>query len=151
MGTRSSCWRGDAVSEIITGSELADRLVALCIGGSPGLPRKSRDLHILLASATLWMDPDAVYTEPEVNEELSRWLDTGCPSLELDVATLRRELVDRLYLNRDDSGRHYTPGSGPADWRFADDVATVDPTGVIHDALEERAARREAHMRGGLD
>jgi hypothetical protein len=136
------------VSETITSVELAERIVALCIGGSSGLPRKSRDLHILLASATLWMEPDGVYSEPEVNEALSRWLDTGCPALELDVATLRRELVDRLYLNRDDSGKHYTPGSGPIDWRFADDVADVDPAAVIESALEERAARREAHLAG---
>lgn len=136
------------MSETITRGEFSDRLVALCIGGSSGLPRRSRDLHILLASATLWMEPGAVYTEPEINEGLSRWLDTGCPSLDLDVATLRRELVDMRYLSRDDSGTHYSPGAGSAEFRFADDVADVDPGAVIDEARKERAERRAAHTSG---
>lgn len=133
------------MSETISRAEFTDRLVALCIGGSSGLPRRSRDIHILLASATLWMEPGAVYNEPEVNEGLSRWLDTGCPSLDLDVATLRRELVDHQYVDRDDSGTHYSPGAGPVDWRFADDLADVDPAKVIDEARKSRAARRAAH------
>lgn len=125
--------------------EFEDRLIANCIGGSSGLPRRLRDRHIILASATLWMEPGAVYTEPEINEGLSRWLETGCPSLDLDVTTLRRELVDHLYLDRDDSGSHYSAGSGPAGWRFAD-IADVDPSDVIARAREEREARRRAHV-----
>ncbi len=134
------------MTETIGRKEFEDRLVANCIGGSSSLPRRLRDRHIMLASATLWMEPGAVYTEPEINEGLSRWLDTGCPSLDLDVTTLRRELVDHLYLDRDDSGSHYSSGSGPAEWRFEDDVADVDPAGVMVKARQEREARRKAHM-----
>lgn len=131
----------------IGSDEFRQRLAALCIGGSAGLPKRGRDLQILLASATLWMEPGAIYTEPEVNEGLSRWLETGCPSLAIDVVTLRRELVDRLYLDRDDSGTHYSPGAGPVAWSFDDEVADIDPSAVIADALAERAERKAAHQR----
>lgn len=132
----------------ISREEFEDRLVAICIGGSSSFPRRLRDLHIILASATLWMESGAVYTEPEVNEGLSRWLDTGCPSLDLDVTTLRRELVDHLYLDRDDSGSHYSAGAGPAEWRYEDDVADVDPEAVLEQARRSRAIRKAAHMSG---
>lgn len=136
------------MTETIDRNEFEERLVANCIGGSSSLPRRLRDRHIILASATLWMEPGTVYTEPEINEGLSRWLDTGCPSLDLDVTTLRRELVDHLYLDRDDSGSHYSAGAGPAEWRFEDDVADVDPTAVLEEARRSRASRKAAHMSG---
>jgi hypothetical protein len=134
---------------VITADEMRDRLAALCLGGATGLPRRSRDLHILLASATLWMEPGAIYAEREVNESLARWLDGACPSLSVDVVTLRRELVDRLYLDRDDSGASYSPGPGPREWQFSDDVADIDPVEVIETARAEREARKSAHMSGG--
>lgn len=134
---------------MITGDEMRQRQAVLCLGGSTGLPRRNRDLQILLASSTLWMEPGAVYTESEVNQGLSRWLDRACPALRIDVVTLRRELVDRLYLDRDDSGANYSPGPGPRDWRFADDVREVDPVEVIETARAEREARKSAHLSGG--
>lgn len=136
------------MSEVIGREEFTDRLVALCIGGSSGPPRRSRDLHILLASATLWMEEGAIYTEREINEGLSRWLQSGCPSLDLDVVTLRRELVDHLYLDRNDSGTSYSAGSAPVEPRFDDEVATVDPAEVIAEARNQRMARGAAQMSG---
>lgn len=94
------------------------------------------------------METGAVYSEAEVNDGLTRWLEAGCPSLGLDVVTLRRELVDRLYLDRDDAGTNYSPGPGPTGWRFADDVGSVDPTAVIEEIRKQRAARKAAHMSG---
>lgn len=88
------------------------------------------------------MEDGAVYSEGEVNTGLRRWLETVCSGLSLDVVTLRRELIDHTYLVRDDSGRHYSPGPGSSRWRFADDVATVDPAAVIAEALAQRSARR---------
>lgn len=136
------------MTETIGRKEFEDRLVAVCIGGDSSLPRRLRDRHIILASATLWMGPGAIYTEPEINEGLSRWLESGCPSLDLDVTTLRRELVDHLYLDRDDSGSHYSAGAGPAEWRFEDDVADVDPADVLNQARRDRAIRKAAHLSG---
>ena len=134
---------------MITADEMRGRLVALCLGGSPGLPRRSKDLHIVLASATLWMEQGAIYSEGEVNQGLADWIDRGCPSLTIDVVTLRRELVDRLYLDRDDSGANYSPGPGPPQWQFSDGVGDLDPVEVIETARTEREARKAAHMSGG--
>lgn len=136
------------MTEPIRRDEFVDRLQALCIGGSRGLPKRTRDLQILLASATLWMDAGAVYDEAEVNEALTRWLEEGCPSLGIDVVTLRRHLVDHLYLDRDDSGRHYSPGRGPVGWRFDDEVASVEPIRIITAARERRAARKSMFTMG---
>lgn len=137
------------MSEEIGADEFIERTEAVCIGGSTGLPKRLRDRHILLAGATMWMAPDGVYSEGEVNEALELWLDEGCPSLDLDVATLRRELVDRVYLNRDDSGRHYTAGPGSREVSFAADVAGLDTTGIIAAALTERERRKRDHMSEG--
>ncbi len=133
-------------SEPIDATEFAQRLEALCIGGSSGLPKRPRDRAILLASATLWMAPDSVYTEVEVNTGLQQWLDTGCPSLTIDVVTLRRELVDRVYINRDDSGRHYSPGPGPRDVQFDPSVGSIDPGEVIQSAMARRRDRKARHQ-----
>lgn len=122
--------------------EFASRIEALCIGGSSTFPKGARDRHVLLASAVLWMEPGAVYTESEVNEGLQDWLDNGCPSLEIDVVTLRRELVDRVYIDRDDAGSHYSPGPGPRDFVFDPAVAGIDPTQVVAEALRKRETRK---------
>lgn len=140
------------MSDEITAAELEERLVSICLGGPlTGLPRRDRDKAILLASATLWMDPDSVYSEAEVNERLQSWLSEVCPSLGLDFVTLRRELVDRNYLDRDDSGRHYAPGRGPVSWRFADDVGRLDPRQTITRGITEKSERKKAYLERGRD
>ncbi len=138
------------MTDTITAAEFEDRLVALCAGGRlTGLPRRQRDTAILLASATLWMSPGSVYTEREVNEALGRWLESGCPALSLDVVTLRRELVDRHYVDRDDSGRHYALASGPPEWRFEDGIGRLDPSAVLARARAEREERKRRHLGPG--
>jgi hypothetical protein len=136
------------VTKPIDRAEIEERLVALCIGGGSGLPKRSRDLQVLLFASTFWMEPGQLYTEKEVNLQLGRWLERGCPSLGVDVVTLRRLLVDDNYLDRDDSGRNYTAGRGPVGWRFAQDAVEVDPVDVIESALRRRAARKVEHLRG---
>jgi hypothetical protein len=111
-----------------------------------GLPRRQRDVVILLASATLWMETGAVYSESEINAGLDRWRRTVCSPLRLDVVTLRRELVDRHVLDRDDAGSHYSPAPGPSSWRFSDDVGSIDPASVIAAANTARKARKQAHL-----
>ena len=140
--------------QLIGAEEFSQRLAVWCLRGDGELPRKSRDLHILLTAASLWMEPGAVYTEREVTENLAEWLEHACPALNVDAVTLRRELVDRLYLDRDDAGSHYSPGPGPRDWRFADDVADVDPVAVIQKARADREERRrvwEASQEKGVE
>ncbi len=102
---------------------------------------------MILASATLWMETGSLYTESEINGGLERWLSEVCPTVELDAVTLRRELVDRAYLDRDDSGANYSPGPGPPEWRFEDAIADIDPAAVMARAAAEREQRREAFFK----
>jgi hypothetical protein len=135
------------MTEEIGVAEFTNRLAAICGGGRlTALPRKERDVAIVLAASTLWMDTGSVYSEQEINQGLQRWLDTACPALGLDVVTLRRELVDRHYLDRDDSGRHYSPAPGPSRWRFSDGIAGIDPKQVLDHARDDRLARKLAHL-----
>jgi len=60
--------------------------------------------------------------------------------------TLRRELVDRNYLTRDDSGTSYAPGPGPVEWRFEDGVAEIDSEALVTSAVEAREARKRAYL-----
>jgi hypothetical protein len=99
-----------------------------------------------MASATLWMEPGSLYTEAEINEGLESWLRKVCPSLGVDQVTLRRELVDRSYLTRDDSGTSYAPGPGPVDWRFEDGVAGIDSEALVTSAIKAREARKRAYL-----
>jgi len=99
-----------------------------------------------MASATLWMEPGTLYTEAEINQGLEGWLRKVCPSLGLDQVTLRRELIDRNYLTRDDSGTNYAPGPGPVEWRFEDSVAGIDSETLVTDAVEAREARKRAYQ-----
>lgn len=141
------------MSDEITIAEFEDRLIRICAGGPiTGLPRRQRDQAVVLASAILWMEVGAVYTERDVNDGLRRWLEEVCPSLRVDFVTLRRELVDRNYLDRDASGRHYTLGRGPASLRFDDRIVDVDPAMVIMGAIEKREDRRRTYLEeGGVD
>jgi hypothetical protein len=137
------------MSDRISATEFEDRLVAHCSGGAiAALPRRRRDLAILLVSATLWLETGVVYSEQEINAGLQRWLDVVCPDLRLDHVTLRRELVDRNYLDRDQSGRHYTAGRGPVTLRFDDEVAAIDPVAVLERARADRVARKQAREGG---
>ena len=134
------------MSETIGREEFEQRLIAVCLGGGSGMPRRHRDQHILLASATLWMEIGAVYTEPEVNSTLRAWLHTVGAALRLDEVTLRRELVDRSYVLRDDAGRNYSLGPGPADVRFASGVGSINPIDVLTTARAEREKRKRAFV-----
>jgi hypothetical protein len=137
------------MSDSISVEEFVSRIEALCIGGSNTFPKRARDRHVLLASATLWMEPGGVYTEAEVNDGLRGWLEQGCPSMSIDVVSLRRELVDRVYLDRDDSGRHYSLGPGPREITFDPAISQVDPKSVVDAALENREERKRKFLEGG--
>ena len=125
--------------------EFVRRLGELCTGGGSGLPRKRRDLHILLASATLWMETGTIYTESEINAGLQTWIADVGAVLGLDHVTIRRELIDSSYLLRDDAGNNYSPGPGPAFVRFGPGIADVAPAEVLAEARAVREARKAAH------
>lgn len=130
-------------NEPITADEMRRRLAELCAGDERWFPKKQRDRHIVMAAATLWMEQGEVYNEREVTERLAEFLDV-CRALQIDAVSLRRELVDHGYLDRDDAGKFYSAGWGSPGWWFAEDVASVDPIEIVSKAHEEWVARREA-------
>ena len=135
----------------ITAAEYEERLVSLCIGGSRGIPKKVRDRHVLLMAASNSFERGMIYNQKEVDTAIKVWLDRGCPSLKIDEVTIRRELIDASYLMRDDAGRFYAVGPGPAMISYADDVAMVDPIRTIERALQERAARKQDRPGSGME
>ena len=137
------------MSAKITSAEFSDRLVALCIGGPTGMPKRLRDYHILLASMTLWMRSDEVYPESEVNERLRQWREAVGQGLSLDAVTLRRELIDSGYMTRDQAGRSYSAGPGNPEFTFASEVAELNPAEIVASALPRRESRKRAIMQNG--
>lgn len=126
----------------ITAAEYEKRLVALCIGGARGFPKKARDRHVMLMAASHTFERGMIYTEKEVDAAIRAWLDRGCPALQIDEVTIRRELIDASYLMRDDAGRFYAVGPGPTSISYSEDVSGVEPIRTVETALEERASRK---------
>ncbi len=128
----------------VTASEFERRLIALLTsGGGPGLPRRPRDRHILFRCAIRNLDANRAYPEAAVNEHLERWLETEGSTLEVDRVSLRRELVDAGYLERDPAGHHYRlqrDGNGAVP--FLPEVDAVDPIHVLRTARERAETRR---------
>jgi hypothetical protein len=99
---------GTKGSNAITADEFKKRLFELCsLSGLSGLPRKSRDRHILLKSVALLLDKTQEYSEVEINQELQGWLTDVGRSIELDHVELRRRLIDHEYLGRSKDGSRY--------------------------------------------
>ena len=95
----------------LTADQFKKRLAELCLNpGGRGLPRKARDRSILLKSVTLLMGKQD-YTEKELNRLLRKWLEDVGQNLESDHVSLRRELVDTGYVERDSRGSVYRTGT----------------------------------------
>jgi hypothetical protein len=75
----------------ITGDEFKVRVVELCLkSGATGLPRRTRDRHIVLKSVALTLDPSAIMTPKELDHAIDRWTRFVAQRLEVDRVTLRR-------------------------------------------------------------
>lgn len=111
---------GDLVSKQL----FLSRLTALLGSGDLlSWPRRRLDRHILLKSVTLMAPADKSYSEAEVNRFIEEWLTLTGPSVRLDVANIRRTLVDEGYLLRDRAGRSYErPGLGPGHFEFDPEI-----------------------------
>jgi len=131
----------------ITTTEFKNRLGVLCLkGGHGGLPRKSRDQHILFKSITLMLETGREYTETELNESLANWLSLVGQTLEIDHASLRRYLVDAGYISRDAAGRSYRVVPGPVAGLFEVGIESLDPVAVVDDAYREAEERKQKYL-----
>ena len=120
--------------------------------GLRGIPRRTRDRHILLKSITLTLELKNEYAEHELNNMLTAWLrDVGTNLRSLDHVNLRRLLVDQEYVGRSKDGSRYWVAVGSRyQALFAPDVDDVDVRSVVIAARDEQEFRKQrflGHMR----
>lgn len=134
---------------LITCEQFKKRLVDLCVqSGLSGLPHRLRDRHILLKSMVLGMSSKETYTEKEIDEKLKLWLNTVGQSINVDHVTLRRQLIELSYLERNRDGSDYRLCiSGPAHTVFEPAVEEVDVYEVITTNKELIEQRKQDYLR----
>ena len=137
--------------DTITRKEFTERLVELCVrSGLRGVPRKTRDRHILAKAITLTLDLRAEYTEEEVNQRLKFWLtDVGGTLRRLSHVRLRRLLIDEEYLGRSKDGSRYWVALGSRNHPiFESCVKDVDVLEEIRLGREEAEHRKQMYLQG---
>ena len=138
--------RSEAQTPPTTREQFVGRLAGLCLkSGLSGFPRKSSDRHILLKSVALTLDKTKGYTAGEIDERLIFWLTNIARSIDFDHVSLRRDLVDERYLERDKRGRSYRVSAG-RQGMFAPEVEDVDVYESIGVALKLIKLRRRQYM-----
>ena len=138
----------------ITQKEFTERLVELCVrSGLRGVPRKTRDRHILSKGITLTLDLKAEYTEEEVNQELKTWLaDVGGTLRRLSHVRLRRLLIDEEYLGRSKDGSRYWVALGSRNHpAYVPAVQDVDVRGLLRSGREEAERRKQMYLQRQME
>jgi hypothetical protein len=130
----------------ITQEYFIKRLTLLCLkSGLTGFPKDETDRQILLKSAALTIDPNADYSEKEINQALDSWIDGIGQHGKMDHGTVRRYLVDAGYLEREKDGSSYRVFRGRVGLIEAE-VDQVEPLAEIARARQEIEARKRAFM-----
>ena len=140
--------------DTISRKEFTERLVELCVrSGLRGVPRKTRDRHILSKGITLTLDLKAEYTEEEVNHELKTWLaDVGGTLRRLSHVRLRRMLIDEEYLGRSKDGSRYWVALGSRNHpAYEPAVQDVDVRGLLRSGREEAELRKQMYLQRQME
>jgi len=131
----------------ITSSQFIGCFISLILGGRD-LPKKQLDLHVLLISSILRIDPNRQYSESELNGELRIWATNFGGNFGLDHVTLRRFLIDYGYIRRDAAGTAYELESKDLPFAFDPSIADLDLEEMIDKAREEREKRKQQYISG---
>ncbi len=135
-------------SSMITCEYFKKRIIDLCLrSGLQEFPSKRRDqLIIIKCIANMFME-NKIYIEKEVNEIIKSWLaDMSCFS-GWDYITLRRELVDNGFLNRNPEGSCYRLSpNGPAGITFEPAVTQIKIKNVLEEGKRMIAQRKMEHL-----
>lgn len=131
---------------VISLDEFSRRFLSLVLNQT-GLPKKRADLHLLLYSATLNLQPGAPYSEKEINEQLQVWCLNFGKKIGLDHVSLRRALVDEGFLHRDASGSQYTLDLSALPDRYASEIRSLDLLRLLQQALEEKERRKQEYLK----
>ena len=130
----------------ITHAQFTNRFCALVLSTSD-LPKKQDDLHILLYSSILKLDPERQYTEKEMNEQLQQWSVRFGTSFGLDHVTLRRILSDLGYIQRDVAGAAYQVGKTELAYSFDSSINMLDLDELVEKAKRAREERKQQYMK----
>jgi hypothetical protein len=130
----------------ITISEFQNRFVSLILGGRD-LPKKRLDRHILFISSILKLEPERLYSESELNDELRKWTIHFGTNFGLDHVTLRRFLIDERYINRDSAGMTYELETADLPFTFDPSIEKLDLEELINEAKREREERKQRFMK----
>lgn len=131
----------------ITQSQFIKRFCTLILGKSD-LPKKQDDLHILLFSSIMQLDPERQYTEKEINQHLQDWTVRFGGSFGLDHVTLRRFLIDEGYIQRDVAGASYQVAKGELKYIFDPSIKELDLDEQVKQARRERDERKQQYLKG---
>jgi len=125
--------------ETIPADAFAERLISLCVRGGAGreLPRKRRDRWILYRALQSRLVAGGPLSEREVTARIQDWLLDAGRDFATDAVTLRRELVDEGFLERDEYGREYR-----ASRAHERNVCFEEPPADLEERLEERLRSR---------
>ena len=121
------------MNETISINEFKIRLIELCSrSGLSGLPRRTRDRHIVLKSVILTLERTREYSEGEINLELRSWLKGVENRIGLDHVDLRRRLIDHEYLGRSkDGSRYWVAVSSRKQMEFDSEIENADVSLII--------------------
>jgi hypothetical protein len=123
--------------------EFIERFCAL--GSGPGrrpFPRRQRDREILMKSIRMRIEPQRIYSEPEINALLRAWSHELAPSIESDFVAIRRLLVDYGHLERPPDGSAYRLGFPTRPAAFALAIDELDLRAVVAAYREHLQQRR---------
>lgn len=106
------------------------------------LPRSRRDTELFIALAAATLDPQASYSEEEINDLLIEWLRGFTCSSTLDHVTIRRCLVDYRMLLRDDRGASYRANQAVLGRFIEPEARSLRPLDLFLEVQQDRADRR---------
>ena len=108
------------------------------------LPKTRQDTDIFLALAASVLDPQATYSEADLNNLLVEWMNSFVDPAYLDHVTVRRYMVDASMLLRDAEGSHYRANQVIINRVITPEARTLCPDEVLASLQAERAARKRA-------
>lgn len=123
-------------------SALRDLKRLLANGRLTAMPKRPSDQELVAALAASRFDAQKSYTEVEVNEQLTAWLESISEEFGIDRVSLRRLLVDLRLLVRTSSGSTYRVNEANA--ADLDAVRDIDPAAIVSDIRADRSRRKQA-------
>ena len=126
-------------------SEFKKCFATLLLGGHD-LPKKQKNLHILLISSILNLESNRQYAENELNNELQKWTNCFGNDFGLDHVTLRRYLVDAHYLKRDPAGEYYELQTTDLPYTFDPEIQELNLEELVREEKKVRELKKQQYM-----